>query len=275
MSALIPFDFETNAVRVVMVEGAPWFVAADVCRVLEHTNPTVALRRLDPDEQQQANLNTLNSAYGIQPPARGNPNAALVSESGLFALILTSNKPAAKRFRRWVTGEVLPALRREGSYALPGADRDDLAAKRRYFAALPEAHRSLAEARAAALDAVEARIAQGARTGAALEAVAAGTGIGARTLYSLRAWVWMVPRRDWPAALAPKWSGERRMLAECHPAALARLRALAGAGLRVSVAIAQVRAEAGAAGWHPIPCDRTLRRAVARADHSLTQVEAA
>lgn len=253
MSALIPFDFETNAMRVVMEADAPVFVALDVCRALAISKYRDAIARLDEDERVSVIVDTLG----------GRQTMTAVTESGLYALIFQSRKPAAKRFRRWVTGEVLPALRREGSYALGG---DELAAKRRYFAALPEAHRALAEDRAAALDAVEARIAGGARVGAALGAVEAETGIGARTLYSLRARVWMVPRSDWPVALAPRWSGTRRMLAACHPAALARLRDLAGAGLRVSVAIAQVRAEAVAEGWQPIPCDRTLRRAVARGD---------
>ncbi|REF69737.1 MULTISPECIES: BRO-N domain-containing protein [Paracoccus] len=117
-AAIIPFDFEEQAVRVVMRDDAPWFVAADVCRVLEHSNPTVAISRLEADEIQTVNLNTLNSSEGI----RGNPNATIINESGLYALILTSRKPAAKRFRKWVTAEVLPALRSQGRYELPGGE---------------------------------------------------------------------------------------------------------------------------------------------------------
>lgn len=58
-AAIIPFDFEINAVRVVMIDGAPWFVAVDVCRALEHTNPTRALQRLDDDEKQLLDPNKL------------------------------------------------------------------------------------------------------------------------------------------------------------------------------------------------------------------------
>lgn len=117
-AAIIPFDFEEQSVRVVMRDDAPWWVAADVCRVLGQTNPTVALSRLDDDERMIVNLNTLNITEGI----RGNPNATAINESGLYALILTSRKPAAKRFRKWVTAEVLPALRTHGRYELPAAE---------------------------------------------------------------------------------------------------------------------------------------------------------
>lgn len=117
MSDIIPFDFEEQAVRVLMRDGEPWFVAADVCRVLEHSNTSVAVSRLDDDERDVVNLNTLNFNEGI----RGNPNASIISQSGLFALILTSNKPAARRFRKWITAEVLPAIRRTGRYELPEA----------------------------------------------------------------------------------------------------------------------------------------------------------
>lgn len=112
MNSIIPFDFETNAVRVAMIDDAPWFVAADVCRVLEHTNSSVALRRLDDDEKGVSKVYTLG----------GEQTVNVVNESGLYTLILTSNKPAAKRFRKWVTAEVLPTLRREGAYVMPEAE---------------------------------------------------------------------------------------------------------------------------------------------------------
>ena len=97
MSAeIIPFDFEEQAVRVVMRGEDPWFVAADVCRVLEHSNTSVAVSRLDDDERDTIDLNTLNTAEGI----RGNPNASIINESGLYALVLTSRKEQAKRFRK-------------------------------------------------------------------------------------------------------------------------------------------------------------------------------
>jgi prophage antirepressor-like protein len=106
---IIPFDFEGNNVRVIDRDGEPWFVLADVCRVLGHTNPTVAAERLDDDERA-----TLNNGEGR--PGHGAQSFTIVSESGLYALILTSRKPAAKRFRKWVTAEVLPSIRKTGAY---------------------------------------------------------------------------------------------------------------------------------------------------------------
>ena len=111
MSAeIIPFDFEEQAVRVVMRDGEPWFVAADICRVLEIQNATDATKRLDDDEV------TLDTIEGSHRPTN------LVSESGLYALVLTSRKPEARRFRKWVTAEVLPAIRRHGRYELVAPD---------------------------------------------------------------------------------------------------------------------------------------------------------
>ena len=110
MSAeVIPFDFEEQAVRVMMRDGEPWFVAADVCRVLEIQNVTQAVQRLDEDEA------TLCQTEGNHRPMN------LISESGLYALIVRSDKPNARRFRKWVTAEVLPSIRKTGRYDLPDA----------------------------------------------------------------------------------------------------------------------------------------------------------
>lgn len=110
MNALIPFDFEGRAVRVVEDEaGLPWFVARDVCECLGLSNTTRALERLDDDEQ------ALISVQGI---SRGNDQVNVVNEPGLYSLTLTSRKPEAKRFKRWVTHEVLPSLRKTGSYSI-------------------------------------------------------------------------------------------------------------------------------------------------------------
>lgn len=98
------FDFDDLAVRTVTRDSVPWFVAADVCRVLDIANTTQALSRLDDDEV------TLCSNEGSHRPTN------FVSESGLYALILTSRKPSAKRFRKWITAEVIPAIRQTGSY---------------------------------------------------------------------------------------------------------------------------------------------------------------
>lgn len=90
-------EYQSRQVRVVMIDNEPWFVAADVCKVLELSDPTMALTRLDPDEKAKFNL-------GYGSPAN------VVNEPGLYSLIMTSRKPSAKQFKRWVTHEVLPAL---------------------------------------------------------------------------------------------------------------------------------------------------------------------
>jgi len=87
---IVPFGYDDQLVRTVMVDNVPWFVAKDVCATLELTNPTEALRVLDEDEK-----NTLRISEGI--PNRGNPNMNIISESRLYTLILRSNKPEANR----------------------------------------------------------------------------------------------------------------------------------------------------------------------------------
>ena len=104
------YDFHGNPITVIMKDGEPWFLAKEVCDVLEIGNPSQALSRLDDDEK-----NTIILNEGI----RGNPNKAIVSESGLFCLTLGSRKPEAKLFRKWVTSEVLPTIRKTGSYGQP------------------------------------------------------------------------------------------------------------------------------------------------------------
>lgn len=102
---------EFGLVRVVMIDGEPWFVAADVCRVLELTNPTVALASLDDDERSKFNL-------GRSPIHGGGGEANVVNEPGLYHLIFASRKPEAHKFRRWVFHEVLPAIRKTGGYSV-------------------------------------------------------------------------------------------------------------------------------------------------------------
>lgn len=101
-------DSASFTVRAMLRDGEPWFVAADVCAALDLGNTTRALERLDADEQ------ALSSIQGI---SRGNDAVNLINESGLYSLVLGSRKPEAKRFRRWVTGEVLPAIRKTGGYS--------------------------------------------------------------------------------------------------------------------------------------------------------------
>jgi prophage antirepressor-like protein len=128
MSAIIPFQFEAHAVRVQVDElGLPWFNATDVCDALEMGNPSQAIKsHVDADDLQK--LEVIDSLGRTQ-------RANHVNESGLYALILGSTKDAAKRFKRWITGEVLPAIRKTGSYsaattmaALPAPTQDRVTA---------------------------------------------------------------------------------------------------------------------------------------------------
>ncbi len=111
------FQFqESTQLRVVTIDGEPWFVAADVCAALELGNVTKALLRLDDDET------TLISIQGRTPTGgeiEQQTNA--INESGLYSLILGSRKPEAKPFKKWVTSEVLPAIRKTGRYIHPTA----------------------------------------------------------------------------------------------------------------------------------------------------------
>ncbi len=254
MSAIIPFDFETNAVRVVMVGSEPVFVAADVCRVVEISKYRDAVAQLDEDERVSVLVDTLG----------GHQTMTGVTESGLYALIMMSRKPSAKRFRKWVTAEVLPAIRRDGAYFQPTGDRAELDAKRAYYAALPDGHRAKAEAHAEAVRQVEALIAEGSRAGAAVAQVADETGMSVRSLHNYRRTVYMVPGADHGAALAPRWSGPRGMLAECHPEVLRMFFDLRLSGARVTDCYRRVTDAAAEHGWKPVPSERTLRRAVTR-----------
>lgn len=98
--------FENDAfgkVRTLNLNGEPWFVAVDVCSVLDLSNPTIAVSRLDEDERAKFNL-------GRQG------DATIVNEPGLYTLVLGSRKPEAKAFKRWITHEVIPAIRKHGVY---------------------------------------------------------------------------------------------------------------------------------------------------------------
>ena len=108
---------EFGRVRTTIIGGEPWFVAADVCRALDLGNPTRALDRLDNDER------TLISIKGA---SNGKPVNG-VNEPGLYALVLGSRKPEAKAFKRWITHEVIPAIRKTGGYHVPQSPEEQMA----------------------------------------------------------------------------------------------------------------------------------------------------
>lgn len=103
------FVFNSTQIRTLLKEGEPWFVAKDVCGVLGLTNPREAVTSLDQDELMSVLLTSGGQRREMN----------VVNESGLYALVFKSRKPEAKAFRKWVTSEVLPALRKTGSYAMP------------------------------------------------------------------------------------------------------------------------------------------------------------
>lgn len=105
------FPVTGQTVRTLELEGAPWFVSVDVCAVLGVGNARQAVAQLDDDEVRRQVPVTTNDGSGRTLPAN------LINEAGLYSLILRSRKPEAKAFKRWVTHDVLPAIRRTGSYS--------------------------------------------------------------------------------------------------------------------------------------------------------------
>ena len=99
-------------IRVVMRDGEPWFVAKDVCECLDIDNPSQAVARLEDDERCLISNEAL----------RANGDTTVVSEPGLYSLVLGSRKPEAKAFKRWVTHEVLPSIRKTGDYGIRTVD---------------------------------------------------------------------------------------------------------------------------------------------------------
>lgn len=111
------FNFCGSDVRVLERDGEPWFVLSDVCRSIGVDNPSQVKRRLNSDD-----VNTVTTNEGI----RGNPNRTIINESGLYNVIFMSRKPEAQDFKRWVTNEVLPSIRKHGAYMTPQKIEDVL-----------------------------------------------------------------------------------------------------------------------------------------------------
>lgn len=107
MNEIQVFQYESNEIRVVEKPDGPWWVLSDVCRVLDVANPRNISARLDEDEK---------GVHQIDTPG-GKQEMTVINEPGLYNVILRSDKPQAKAFKRWVTHEVLPAIRKTGSYS--------------------------------------------------------------------------------------------------------------------------------------------------------------
>ena len=110
MSEIQIFNYNSVEVRTIQNDGEPWFVLRDVCNVLGLGTPARVAERLDPDEVSQTHI---TDSMGRQQ------ETTIINESGLYNVILRSDKPEAKPFRKWVTSEVLPTIRRHGMYATP------------------------------------------------------------------------------------------------------------------------------------------------------------
>lgn len=207
MSEITKYVFEDAEVRVVVGEdGEPWFVASDVCRALGHTNTSVAVSRLE-----EADRNTLNTGQG----GRGNPNVNVVSEAGLYELIMTSRVVGAKPFKRWITHEVLPSIRKTGGYGQQDAlaALSDPATLRQLLGDYAERVQALEADVDAARPKVEVYdriVATGDTVGfrEAAKLIRAATGANEREVCSLliaRGWIQRLGRR-----LAPAHYGEKQ-----------------------------------------------------------------
>ncbi|MEE4419563.1 Bro-N domain-containing protein [Streptomyces bugieae] len=128
---MFTFPETAQQVRSVTIDAEPWWVAADICAVLELSNPRQAVSHLDEDEVRQVPVTTADGSGRTLP-------TNVISEPGLYSLVLRSRKPQAKAFKRWVTHEVIPQIRKQGKY-------DPAAAKELTAAAGPLPYRDQAE----------------------------------------------------------------------------------------------------------------------------------
>ena len=110
--------YKNSPVRIVKKDGEPWFVAKDVCDILALGNPRSSIALLDEDER---------GVHSMDTPS-GKQEMGIISEAGLYSLIIRSRKPEAKAFKRWVTHEVLPSIRKTGAYLSPGMSNEQVKA---------------------------------------------------------------------------------------------------------------------------------------------------
>lgn len=137
-----PFEFDGSQVRTILIDDEPWFVASDVAKILGYSATSAMNRRLDDEDKGVRDLHTPG---GIQ-------QMTVVNEPGLYMAVLGSHVEGAKKFKRWVTAEVLPAIRKSGSYSIAPQVPQSYAEALRELASNVEA-RELAEARAKELEA--------------------------------------------------------------------------------------------------------------------------
>lgn len=115
MNDILVFRYKSSEVRTVELNGEPWFVLKDVCAVLGISHITDTAKRMDEDEVGQTEV---TDSMGRKQ------STYVINESGLYNVILRSDKPEAKPFRKWVTSEVLPSIRKTGSYTMPKLSKE-------------------------------------------------------------------------------------------------------------------------------------------------------
>ena len=109
MNNIIEMSYNGSEIRSIDIDGQIWWVLKDVCKILDLSTPAKVSERLDEDEKGMTSIHTRG----------GSQNVTIINESGLYSVILRSDKPEAKPFRRWITHEVLPEIRRTRSYNIP------------------------------------------------------------------------------------------------------------------------------------------------------------
>lgn len=120
-SALQVFEFETSKIRSFLIEKEPWFVGKDVATALGYSNASKAvMKHVDEEDKRFEMIPIADSQNGNLPI--GQSKTAIINESGLYGLIMSSKLPSAKQFKRWVTAEVLPSLRKTGKYSIEKRD---------------------------------------------------------------------------------------------------------------------------------------------------------
>lgn len=164
------FDFNGNPIRTAVIAGDPWFVAADICGVLELSNRHSSLALLDDDEK---------GVHSMDTPG-GPQELAVVNEPGMYSLVLRSRKPEAKKFKRWITHEVIPSIRKTGTYSV-ATSRPELSNRDLALMVIAEADRA---------EAAEAKVAELAPMAAQAEHHRAADGLTAVGDFanSLKAW---------------------------------------------------------------------------------------
>lgn len=116
MSNLSVFNFNTNQVRVIELDGEPWFVVKDVADVLGYADPSMMLKHVDDDDKRVINPQKLDCVILTESLPANTFRLSIVNESGIYASIFGSTKQEAKNFKKWVTSEVLPTIRKTGVY---------------------------------------------------------------------------------------------------------------------------------------------------------------